>query len=161
MTDMLRDVREFHEVMGHTVGSQLAVRDEKLRINLITEETKETNRALAQEDLVEMIDGCMDILYVTLGTLVAAGVNEVQLGAFWKEVHAANMAKLVPCEACDGTGWTKHTRYPGGASCPKCNGHGKHPLKRPEDGKIIRPIGWKEPNIAGLVREIKRNEGTL
>lgn len=40
--------------------------------------------------LVESIDGCVDLAYVTIGTNVSMGVS---LDPFWNEVHRSNMSK--------------------------------------------------------------------
>lgn len=41
-------------------------------------------------NIAEAIDGCVDLIYVTVGTAVAMGVS---LDMFWLAVHAANMQK--------------------------------------------------------------------
>lgn len=41
-------------------------------------------------NIAEVIDGCVDLIYVTVGTAVTIGVS---LDMFWLAVHAANMQK--------------------------------------------------------------------
>lgn len=159
---MQGDVEEFHRAMGHTVGETPAVRDEKLRINLITEEYKELLKALAKDNLLETIDGVCDLVYVALGTLVAAGVP---IDPFWREVHRSNMAKLPDCAHCDGDGDIITTGYDDQdaeiairADCDACGGTGKGPaLKRELDGKIMRPPGWTEPDLQPILDECIRH----
>jgi predicted HAD superfamily Cof-like phosphohydrolase len=52
----------------------------KFRIALITEEVQELKDALAADDLIEIIDALSDILYVTIGALVAFNLgNRIEL----------------------------------------------------------------------------------
>ena len=46
--------------------------------------------AIDKGDLVGAIDGIVDLLYVTLGTAVAFGID---VAPFFAEVHRSNMAK--------------------------------------------------------------------
>jgi len=69
-------------------------------------------------DEVEMLDGCMDLIWVTLGFCHMKGYDVV--GA-WDEVLKSNMAKVDPV-----------TRK----------------VKRREDGKILKPEGWKPPDLS-------------
>jgi len=86
------DVQEFHEAMGQTVGDYLhpALADHALRADLITEEYSELMEALGNDDLIEAVDAMCDLIYVVLGTAVAAGVELIPA---WYEVHGSNMQK--------------------------------------------------------------------
>lgn len=73
------------------------------------------------EHLVEFVDGAIDSIYVILWTLNKLGVPA---DLCWKLVQDSNMAKLGP----DGK-----------------------PIKNPETGKIMKPEGWKPPDLFGLL----------
>lgn len=114
-------VHTFHEATGSTVGTEPAMRDRELRAKLITEEYAETMSAMgygvdvylghegldqsismhkeAKEDFLEYIDGMCDLIYVILGSAVAAGIN---LDPHFDEVHYANMTKLKGPKRADG-----------------------------------------------------------
>ena len=62
-----------------------------LRVRLIQEEADEFAQAVAEGDLVEMVDALCDLLYVTYGAAVDLGVD---LEPFFAEVHRSNMAKV-------------------------------------------------------------------
>ena len=62
-----------------------------LRLDLINEEVKELEVALANEDIVDIADALTDILYVVYGTGHAFGID---LDACFEEVHRSNMSKL-------------------------------------------------------------------
>ena len=72
-----------------------------------------------------MVDALVDALYTIHGTALAMGVD---LDPFWDAVHAANMSKV------DGS---------------------LGPLRVREDGKILKPPGWRAPDILALLKRIK------
>lgn len=80
--------------------------------------------------IADQADALIDIYYYSLNAACKKGIN---LSSIFKLVHDANMAKRDP----------KTNKF----------------LKR-EDGKIIKPIGWKPPDVEG---EIKRqlNDGSF
>jgi len=97
----------------------------ELRIRLMQEELDEFKGAWERRDPVGMLDGLCDLLYVTFGSLVSAGVDA---DPYFEEVHSTNMKKLGP----DG-----------------------QPLRR-EDGKLLKPPGWKPPDLAGIFEDLRR-----
>jgi len=95
----------------------------KLYINLIEEEFKELKEAIAAGDLVEQLDALEDILVVTIGAIHSAGMDGE---GGWKEVMRTNFAKI-----------DKET--------------GK--VRKREDGKVLKPIGWTPPELAPFVKK--------
>jgi predicted HAD superfamily Cof-like phosphohydrolase len=99
--------------------------DEKqyaMYINLINEEHQELLEATLSEDKVEQLDALIDILVVTIGAIHSAGWDAE--GA-WKEVMRTNFDKI-----------DKDT--------------GK--VRKREDGKVLKPLGWKPPELAQFVK---------
>lgn len=118
-------VEEFHHATNSTIGTDIEIRDRALRAKLIMEEAVETVSALGFEvsasihetrdenevmigrfykdydepHLLDFIDGLCDLVYVTLGAAVAAGVD---LDGHFEEVHRANMTKLTGPKRKDG-----------------------------------------------------------
>jgi predicted HAD superfamily Cof-like phosphohydrolase len=93
-----------------------------LYFDLIGEEFKELNVAYSAGDKVEMLDALIDILVVTIGAVHSMGADGE--GA-WKEVMRTNFAKI-----------DKET--------------GK--VRKREDGKVLKPLGWKPPELAQFVK---------
>lgn len=89
--------------------------------NLIEEEFEELDEAIAAHDQVETLDALIDILVVTIGAIHSMGSDAE--GA-WKEVMSTNFAKI-----------DKET--------------GK--VRKREDGKVLKPIGWVPPELAPFV----------
>lgn len=89
--------------------------------DLIKEEMQELQDALDANDHVEQLDAMIDILVVTIGAALSRGWD---VESAWHEVMRTNFAKVDPTT-------------------------GK--VIRREDGKILKPEGWKPPELAGFV----------
>jgi len=92
-------------------------------LDLIKEEYDELQLALANNDTVEQLDALVDILVVTMGAIRAAGFDGE--GA-WKEVMDTNFAKIDP-----ETG----------------------KVRKREDGKVLKPEGWKAPQLEQFINK--------
>jgi predicted HAD superfamily Cof-like phosphohydrolase len=90
-------------------------------VKLIVEEHQELLEATLTEDRVEQLDALIDILVVTIGAIHSAGWDAE--GA-WKEVMQTNFNKI-----------DKDT--------------GK--VRKREDGKVLKPLGWKAPELSQFV----------
>ena len=90
-------------------------------LDLITEEYGELKEAIEASDKVEQLDALIDILVVTMGAVRAAGWDGE---AAWKEVMDTNFAKIDPTT-------------------------GK--VRKREDGKVLKPEGWKAPQLAQFI----------
>ena len=90
-------------------------------VKLIDEEHQELLEATLSDDRVEQQDALIDILVVTIGAIHSMGADAE--GA-WKEVMSTNFAKV-----------DKET--------------GK--VRKREDGKVLKPVGWKAPELARFV----------
>jgi len=93
----------------------------KLYLDLMDEEWKELKAALLMENRVEQLDALLDFIVVTTGAIHSAGFDGE--GA-WKEVMATNFAKI-----------DRET--------------GK--VRKREDGKVLKPVGWVPPELAPFV----------
>ena len=101
---------------------QPSVENYIMYLDLITEEYNELREALEAQDKVEQLDALIDILVVTMGAIRAAGWDGE---AAWKEVMDTNFAKVDPVT-------------------------GK--VRKREDGKVLKPEGWKAPELAQFVK---------
>ena len=117
-----RDQDKFMTACGQSVGT-INEAQYKLYCDLIDEEyNDEFKHALAANDRVEQLDALIDILVVTIGA-IHSGRFDAE-GA-WKEVMNTNFAKI-----------DKET--------------GK--VRKREDGKVLKPLGWKPPELAQFVK---------
>jgi len=91
-------------------------------VKLISEEHQELLEATLSDDRVEQLDALIDILVVTIGAIHSMGADSE--GA-WNEVMRTNFAKI-----------DKDT--------------GK--VRKREDGKVLKPVGWKSPELAQFIK---------
>ena len=84
----------FMSTFGQEVKKKSELSSEKinsLRLSLIQEELDELNKAIKENDVLEVADALTDILYVTYGAGHAFGIN---LDKCFDEVQKSNMSKL-------------------------------------------------------------------
>ena len=122
MTNPFRDQEKFMRACDQTVG-EFNETQYKLYLNLMEEEWKELQVALANGDRVEQLDALLDFIVVTTGAIHSAGFDGE---GGWKEVMGTNFAKI-----------DKET--------------GK--VRKREDGKVLKPIGWVPPNLDPFVKQ--------
>lgn len=98
------DVFALHRFFGHpTDGAMTDMGLQSFRLDLIDEERNEVRDGFRRQSREEVLDGCIDLIVVTLGTAVAAGFTPEQIQAAWNEVQRANATKVR-----NGPGkWTK------------------------------------------------------
>ena len=91
-------------------------------LKLIEEEAEELNQGIINQDRVETLDALIDILVVTIGAIHSMGADAE--GA-WNEVMRTNLAKIDPST-------------------------GK--VRKREDGKVLKPEGWKPPELSQFLK---------
>ena len=118
MTNMPLDVHAFQLACEQHSSEENA----ELYAKLIEEEFNEFKKALLDEDNVEQLDACMDMIWVILGY---CHMKKFKASLAWDEVAKSNFAKV-----------------------DKATGK----VIRREDGKILKPEGWKPPDLKEYVR---------
>lgn len=123
MSNFYNDVRDFHIAFSQPVGESP---------NLPDENERHLRKILLQEEVDEYLNAELEHDIVEIADALAdiiyiacgtAVSYGIPLDKVFEEVHRSNMAKLV-----DGK-----------------------PLKR-EDGKVIKPVGWTAPDVAGVLK---------
>ena len=72
-----------------------------LSIRLLVEEVHETLAAIIGEDIKEIADGLVDIVYIVMGIANRYGID---FDACWREVQNANIAKVADGVELDSAG---------------------------------------------------------
>ena len=125
--DWTAQLRSMFQAFGQALPERPAFPDDatvRLRVKLLREEVQETLDAVKDRDLVEVADGCIDVVVATLGMLLAFGIDPRPL---WQEVMATNMAKVGGPMSADGkrlkpAGWVAPDLY-----------------------RLLMEQGWQEP----------------
>jgi len=102
-----------------------AISQYNMYLNLIEEEHQELKDAITDNNVVEQLDALIDILVVTIGAIHSAGFDGERA---WKEVMKTNFAKI-----------DRET--------------GK--VRKREDGKVLKPLGWVAPNLTPFIEKQK------
>lgn len=84
--------------------------------------SEEFNELVASETKVDDLDALIDILVVTIGAIHSLGADAE--GA-WKEVMRTNFAKI---------------------------DHNTGKVRKREDGKVLKPMGWTPPELTQFVK---------
>ena len=121
MVNPFADQRRFMDACDQTTDGEFNQEQYDLYKNLIAEEVGELEEAVVANDRVEQLDALIDILVVTIGAIHSMGADAE--GA-WNEVLRSNLAKI--------------------------NSSTGKVIKR-EDGKVLKPEGWKAPNLLPFV----------
>ena len=125
--ETISKVEEFQSATDQIVNhepSLISTKEANLRYELMAEENKEYFAACINKDKVEILDACVDMLYILSGTINSNGLQELIEPAF-ELVHANNMTKVGP----DG----KVLRNP--------------------NGKILKPEGFKPVDLKQLFKQ--------
>ena len=124
MSKVFTDVAVFLRAVGQETPAfaQSSVSEQaELYKKLIIEEYSEFIEADTNNDDVERLDACFDMIWVIVGYMKSRGWD---CEAAWDEGAYSNLAKIDPAT-------------------------GK--VIRREDGKILKPEGWKAPNFKKFV----------
>jgi len=125
MTNPFRDQEKFMKACDQVAGGEFNRDQFAMYLRLIEEEYKELWEAVNNNNQLETLDALIDILVVTIGAIHSTGSDAE--GA-WKEVMQTNFDKI-----------DKDT--------------GK--VRKREDGKVLKPVGWVPPDLKPFVKEIK------
>ena len=124
MSKTFTDVEVFLAACGQNHANTPVPQNDlsKLYLKLIHEEYDEFREALAENDDAEQLDACFDMMWVIIGYMKSRGWDCEKA---WDEGAKSNLIKIDPI-----TGM----------------------VIRREDGKIMKPEGWKPPNFAKFVK---------
>jgi predicted HAD superfamily Cof-like phosphohydrolase len=125
MSKVFTDVAVFLKAVGQEIPStpQKTVSDQaQLYKKLIKEEYEEFWEAEAVSDDVEEIDACFDMMWVIVGYMKSRGWDCENI---WDEGAKSNLSKIDPVS---------------------------NKVIRREDGKILKPEGWKPPDFTKFAK---------
>ena len=124
MSKTFTDVTVFMTAAGQSVPPFNANRSDQsdLYMKLIQEEYTELMDAEAVSDDAEICDACFDLMWVIIGYMKSRGWDCENI---WDEGAKSNLSKIDPVTL---------------------------KVKKREDGKILKPEGWKPPDFAKFVK---------
>jgi predicted HAD superfamily Cof-like phosphohydrolase len=145
-------VREFHETFDHPVSEKMIIPDQKtvdFRINFMKEELDELEEAVAQNDVVGIMDALGDIQYVLDGFFLNCGLHVVK-DQILEEIHRSNMTKA--CKSPDDALKTMDHLYNQGIETYSEQKGEHYIIKRSSDGKIMKALDYSPVNLKQFLK---------
>lgn len=143
----LNMVSEFHALFDAPIldTPQIPADRAQLRINLLEEELKELSQAIADGDLVEVLDAFADLQYVLSGAVLEFGMGD-RFADVFAEVQRSNMSKACSSiqEAEQTVEYYKTERGMEGYIVQKGD---QYLVYRKEDNKVLKSINYSPANI--------------
>ena len=150
--DPLNQVADFHRTFQHPILNTPTIPDEKrckLRVELISEELKELEEAIKDNDLVEVADALCDIQYVLSGAILEFGMGE-KFKTLFDEVQRSNMSKA--CKTMDEAEATvKHYKENKDTDSYIKEVDGLYLVYRTEDNKTLKSINYSPADLKGIL----------
>lgn len=152
--DSLNQVKEFHKTFKHPIINKPAIPNEKrstLRVELISEELKELQEAIDNNDLVEVADALCDIQYVLSGAVLEFGMGNKFVELF-NEVQRSNMSKACKSkEEAEAT--VKHYKENKNTNSYVKEADGLYLVYRKEDDKTLKSINYSPADLKSILEK--------
>lgn len=150
--DPLNQVADFHRTFKHPILDSPTIPDEKrckLRVELISEELKELEEAIKDNDLVEVADALCDIQYVLSGAILEFGLGD-KFKALFEEVQRSNMSKA--CKTMkEAESTVKHYKDNKDTDSYIKEVDGLYLVYRTEDNKTLKSIDYSPADLKGIL----------
>ena len=152
MNKTLEQVAEFHKTFQHPILDKPQIPSKKrceLRINLMQEELNEIKKAIDNNNIIEVMDGFADLLYVLNGSILEFGVGGIFDETF-EEIHNSNMSKS--CESMQEALMTlSHYKKKDGTEGYYKEINGKWLVYRMSDDKVLKSINYSPANLENIL----------
>jgi predicted HAD superfamily Cof-like phosphohydrolase len=150
--DSIKQVAAFHSTFQHPIEPTPTIPAEnrcKLRVELLSEELKELQQAINDNDIVEIADALCDLQYVLSGAILEFGFGD-KFKSLFEEVHRSNMSKSCATEE-EANATVAH--YLQNHQTPAYFKiiDGKYLVFRTQDNKTLKSINYSPANIKGMI----------
>jgi predicted HAD superfamily Cof-like phosphohydrolase len=151
-TNSLTQVAEFHTTFKPPLLPAPVIPSMercKLRIELLTEELKELQQAVDDNNLVEVADALCDLQYVLSGAILEFGLGE-KFKELFDEVHRSNMSKA--CKTIEEANETiAHYKNAAGTESYYKEIDGSFLVYRTPDEKTLKSINYSPANLSAIL----------
>jgi predicted HAD superfamily Cof-like phosphohydrolase len=149
--DCLNQVADFHQTFHHPIEPKPIIPSKErcaLRVELISEELKELQEAITNNDLVEVADALCDIQYVLAGAVLEFGLGQKFVELF-DEVQRSNMSKTC-ADVAEAEATVRHYEAKG-FPCYYKEDSGRYLVYRTADQKTLKSINYSPANIKAIL----------
>lgn len=149
------DIKTLNRVIGNLSKVPRSDLKKKLQnaVALIQEELKETQEALAQEDYVEVLDGAVDLLIVTVGLLQILKANAFDTEGAIQETNQNNLSKFCTTEQQVRDTFDYYEKRGIICSLSFDDRSGLFAVKNKETGKLLKKVGFVPNDLKAYVPE--------
>ncbi len=152
--EALNGVAKFHNLFNLPVVDHPAIPSRErigLRISLLEEELKELQKAIEENDLVEVADAFADLQYVLSGAILEFGLGG-KFKELFDEVQRSNMSK--PCKTLEEAKQTQeyYKNNRGMESFIEKRGE-EYLVYRVGDGKVLKSVNYSAPDLKSILEE--------
>ncbi len=151
--DSLNQVADFHTTFHHPVLPSPQIPDEKrckLRVNLLAEELKELEEAIAEKDIVAIADALCDLQYVLSGAVLEFGLA-AKFPALFDEVQRSNMSKACK-NLAEAEATVRYYAETKGEDCIIRQEGDLFLVFRKEDHKTMKSVGYSPADLEGVLK---------
>lgn len=153
-----KEVKNWNNIMGNgpSENHQETVVKLKRQIKFVVEEALEMQEAADEDDIIEILDALQDLRFVSDQVAVYLEALGIDLEGSWNEVVRSNNSKLTD-DPFVITSSQRH--YLDKGICTRVeqtfDSEGKmvYIIKRQEDGKVLKPLCFTQPNLKPFVPE--------
>lgn len=151
--DPLNQVAEFHKTFKHPIVETPQIPSEdrcKLRVELISEELKELQDAIKENDLIEVADALCDIQYVLSGAVLEFGLGG-KFKTLFDEVQRSNMSKA--CKSIEEAEKTvAYYEKERNTPCYYKEIDGLFLVYRTEDNKTLKSVNYSPADLEKILK---------
>ena len=146
----ISEVETFNKTMGKSYQNRdiptINDEDADFVVNFIDEELQELKEAIAERDIVGILDAILDITYVGLGNGAMVFGLKDKIEAGYAEVQASNMSKS--CETIEEAEETVRVRSEQqGEECHYEAVGDRYVVFRSRDKKVMKSINYFAPDL--------------
>lgn len=148
----LTSVAEFHSTFKHPILESPDIPDVSrcmLRLELLTEELKELQQGIDNNNIVEIADAFCDLQYVLSGAILEFGLSK-QFKHLFDEVHRSNMSKA--CKTIEEAEQTVEF-YKKNNDCESYYRQegDLYLVYRTADNKVLKSVNYSPADFEGLL----------
>ena len=153
---VLTHVAEFHRTFQHPIKNEPEIPQKQrcaLRISLLSEELKELEKAIEEQDIVEIADALGDLQYVLGGAILEFGLGN-KFHLLFDEIQRSNMTKACSTkeEAEASVDYYKKREE---VECFYEKVDDKFLLFRKSDHKVLKSILYSPANLKAILENNK------
>ena len=159
---MISKIEKFNRIAGKLNTDTLLHDKDKMWVELqnsakrVLEEAQEMYEAAMDRDLLEVLDGAVDVKYTIGHTQILLEMMNIDVISACDEICDNNLSKFTTSFNLADSTVNELNRYGEDSYGTSCFYEDEYYyiVKRREDDKVMKPLGYKSPNISDYIPKI-------